>query len=131
MKQKRLTPQKGNALFLSFSYALQGISAGLRTERNMVIHFAAMSVVVVFGALLRISATEWMICVILFGAVFMAELFNTSIETVVDMICPQRDPRAKLAKDTAAGAVLFMAVAAAIVGCIIFLPKLWVLVLNH
>lgn len=130
LKLQGLASGSQNRLLASFSFAIQGVSAGLRSERNMVIHFAAMAVVVVFGALLRISTTEWMICVCLFGAVFMAELFNTAIETVVDMVCPHVDPRAKLAKDTAAGAVLFMAVAAAIVGLIIFLPKLWVLVIQ-
>lgn len=115
-------------LLSSFSYALAGVAAGVKSERNMVIHFAAVAVVVVFGALLQISQTEWLICVILFGCVLTAEMFNTAVETVVDMVCPRIDPKAKLAKDVSAGAVLFMALAAAIAGCVIFLPKLWGLV---
>ena len=90
----------------------------------MVIHFSAMATVIVFGAMLSISATEWIACIILFGVVLMAELLNTAIETVVDIVCPHEDPRAKLAKDTAAGAVLMVSIAAAVVGGIIFAPKL-------
>ena len=109
----------------SFAYALEGIAAGVKSERNMVIHFAAVAVVVVFGALLQISRMEWLVCVVLFGCVLTAEMLNTAVETVVNMVCPRIDPKAKLAKDVSAGAVLFMALAAAIAGCVIFLPKLW------
>lgn len=117
-------------LLRSFSYAIEGIVAGLKTERNMIIHFGFSVIVVVFGALLGLSATEWLICAIFIGGVFMAELFNTAIETVVDMVCQEKDPRAKLAKDAAAGAVLCLAIAAAAAGVIIFLPKLIDLVKN-
>lgn len=125
---QNLVNSNNNRLLHSFYHAMQGVVAGLNSERNMVIHFAGMSVVVVFGALLRISTTEWLVCIILFGAVFMAELFNTAIEKLVDMVCPHIDPRAKLIKDMSAGAVLFMAIAAAVAGGIIFAPKLYALV---
>lgn len=122
-----LAPGGKVPFYKSFSYAVQGIVAGLHTERNMVIHFGVMALVVVFGSIFRLSATEWMICVLLFGLVFMAELLNTAVETLVDIVMPQRDARAKLAKDTAAGAVLSISIAAALIGGMIFLPKLWVL----
>lgn len=112
-----------SAFISSFRYAFEGIAEGLRTERNMVVHFAVMSMVVVFGVVFGLSKTEWMICVLLFGLVFMAELLNTAVETVVDMITTEYAPRAKLAKDTAAGAVLTISIAAGIVGLMIFLPK--------
>lgn len=124
LKIKGVAPNDHNRLLFSFSYAIQGVIGGLKSERNMVIHCAAMATVIVFGVLLRISTTEWIACICLFGAVFMAELMNTAVETVVDMVCPHIDPRAKLAKDAAAGAVLCMAVAAALVSGIIFVPKL-------
>ncbi|MEG0865213.1 MAG: diacylglycerol kinase [Clostridia bacterium] len=117
-----------NRFLFSFVYAFNGILSGVKSERNMVIHFSALTTVTVFGALLDISQTEWIACIILFGVVIMAELMNTAIETVVDMICPQKDPHAKIAKDTAAGAVLMVAIAAAVVGAIIFVPKLMALV---
>lgn len=123
-KPKGIIPDGRNRLLYSFMYAIQGVASGLKSERNMVIHFSMIATVTVFGALLGISRSEWIACVILFGAVVMAELINTSIETVVDIICPEYDPRAKVAKDTAAGAVLMISIAAAIVGVVIFAPKI-------
>ncbi len=131
LRPKGMVPNEHNRLLFSFFYAFEGVRSGLRTERNMVIHFSAIATVTVFGALLGLSKLEWIVCIILFGVVIMAELMNTAIETVVDIICPDYDPRAKLAKDTAAGAVLMVAVAAAIVGVIIFAPKLLELVMNE
>lgn len=124
-KLHRLQESSRWQLLRSFSYAIEGIVGGFKNERNMVIHFGFTAIVVVFGALLGISEAEWLTCLVLFGLVFMAELMNTAVETVVDMVSPERDPRAKLAKDTAAGAVLCAAIAAAIAGAIIFLPKIW------
>ncbi len=115
-------------LLSSFSYAFEGIAAGLRTERNMVVHFAAIALVTVFGAVLGLTNAEWLLCLLLFGLVLMAELLNTAVETVVDMITREKDPRAKLAKDTAAGAVLAVSIAAALAGGIIFVPKLFVVI---
>lgn len=121
---KGAEPNAHNRLQFSFLYAFEGILAGLKQERNMVIHFAAMATVVVFGALLGLNVTEWCLCIILFGAVIAAELLNTAVEAVVDLVSPESHALAKLAKDTAAGAVLVIAIAAAIVGAIIFGPKL-------
>ena len=72
---------------------------------------------------LKLSVTEWCICLTLFGLVMALELVNTSIEAVVDLVTEERKPLAKIAKDTAAGAVLIAAIMAAIIGCIIFVPK--------
>ena len=70
-----------------------------------------------------LSVTEWCICLTLFGLVMALELVNTSIEAVVDLVTEERKPLAKIAKDTAAGAVLIAAIMAAIIGCVIFVPK--------
>ena len=67
--------------------------------------------------------TEWCICLGLFGMVMALELVNTAVEAVVDLVTEERHPLAKIAKDTAAGAVLIAAIMAAIVGLIIFVPK--------
>ena len=117
----------GTSLQKSFSFAFQGIRAGMGSERNMLIHLGAMALVTVFGAVFALSKAEWITCILLFGLVFMAELFNTAIETVVDIAMPRQDPRAKLAKDTAAGAVLAISLAAAAIGVIIFAPKVFAL----
>lgn len=108
----------------SFKYAFEGIKSSLRTERNIKIHFSMMVLVIVAGILLDISTYEWMICIILFGMVIGGELVNTAIEEVTDLVTTEINPKAKLAKDIAAGAVLIMAITSAIIGFIIFIPKI-------
>ena len=111
-------------LVLSFSYAFRGIFDGIKNERNMMIHYSAVVLVVVFGITLKLSVTEWGICLILCGMVIALEQVNTAIEAVVDLVTEEHKELARLAKDTAAGAVLVAAITAAIVGGLIFLPKL-------
>lgn len=108
-----------------FKYAFEGIWAGLKSERNLKIHFIAMILVIIFGFIFKISKIEWMICIILFGIVIAGELFNTAIETVVDMVSPEKNDKAKKAKDVSAGAVLILAISSAIIGLIIFIPKIF------
>ena len=108
----------------TFGYAFEGILTGIRKERNMRIHTAAMILVVFFGTVLGLSATEWCICLVLFGLVMALELVNTAVEAVVDLVTEERKPLAKIAKDPAAGAVQIAAIMAAVSGCIIFLPKI-------
>ena len=116
-------------LIHSFAHAFDGIIHGLKAERNMVIHFAIMAIVITFGLVLRCSTIEWCILLILFALVIGFELLNTAIETSIDITTPNIHPLAKIAKDTAAGAVLVASLAAAIIGFIIFGPKLWALLL--
>lgn len=116
--------RKKNPITESFGYAFEGIWTGIRNERNMKIHCAAIIFVTLAGTLFQISATQWCICLLLFGLVAALELVNTAIEAVVDLVTEEKKPLAKVAKDTAAGAVLIAAIMAAVIGCIIFLPKL-------
>ena len=106
-------------LHKSFGYAFEGISTCIKNERNMKIHCCATVLVVIAG-----FQIEWCICLILFGLVMALELVNTAVESVVDLVTKERQPLAKIAKDTAAGAVLIAAIMAAIAGLIIFVPKL-------
>lgn len=117
-------------LIHSFAHAFDGIIHGLKAERNMVIHFAATAIVITFALVLRCSAIEWCILIILFALVIGSELLNTAIENAVDLASQEYHPLAKLAKDTAAGAVLVSSLCAAIIGFIIFGPKLWVLLIR-
>ena len=86
----------------------------------MQIHCVATVVVVLAGIWLGLSRTEWCICLILFGLILGLELVNTAVEAVVDLASEDYHPLAKKAKDTAAGAVLIAAIAAAVIGVIIF-----------
>ena len=108
----------------SFKYATEGIIVTLKSEQNIKVHVFIMMLVIIFGIILKINKIEWIICIILFGIVISSEFFNTAIETIVDMVCPEKNDKAKIAKDTAAGAVLINAIAAFIIGGIIFFPKI-------
>ena len=108
-----------------FKYAFEGIWVALKSERNLKIHLLVMILVIIFGIIFKISKIEWIICIILFGLVIAGELFNTAIETVVDMISPDKNEKAKKAKDVSAGAVLVLAIASAIIGLVIFIPKIF------
>ena len=120
MKYKKEIKSLGN----SFKYAFQGIWASFKSERNMKIHVFMMILVILFGIFLNINLGEWITCIILFALVIGAELFNTAIEAVVDMISLEKSPQAKLAKDISAGAVLVFAMASALIGLLIFVPKI-------
>lgn len=115
-------------LIYSFKYAFEGIITGFKQEQNMKIHVAIMLLVIILGVVLKISALEWIICIILFGVVISAELFNTAIEQTVNIAMPEINEKAKIAKDVSAGAVLVTAISAAIIGLIIFVPKIMALI---
>ncbi len=114
---------KNKKLINSFKYAFKGIGSAFLTERNMKIHVTMMMLVIICGILFKISVLEWFICIACFGIVIGGEMFNTAIEQVVNIAMPEKDPRAKLAKDVSAGGVLVLALAAATIGLIIFVPK--------
>lgn len=116
--------KKRNSLLSSFKCAFSGIFTAIKNERNIKIHLLAMILVIVFGFLLKISTTEWIVCLILFALVIGAELINSGIETTVDLAMPEKHEKAKFAKDVSAGAVLFIAIIAVIIGAIIFVPKI-------
>lgn len=115
--------QECKKLINSFKYAIEGFISSFKTERNMKIHVLAMILVVIAGIYFKLSLIEWAFIIIAISLVMGAELFNTAIETVVDMICPEKNPKAKLAKDISAAAVLALALGSAIIGLIVFIPK--------
>ena len=108
----------------SFKYAIEGIWTSFKTERNMKIHIFIMILVIIAGIILKINKSEWIICIILFAIVIGSELFNTSIETIVDMVMSEKNEKAKIAKDVSAGAVLVVAIGDAIIGLVIFVPRI-------
>lgn len=121
-KDKKYIVEKKN-VFISFKRALEGIKHAYSTEFHMVVHGYFAIGVIISGVLFQISYIEWLICLILIGAVFALELINTAIESVVNMITTDYNFHAKVAKDTAAGAVLVMSVVSAVIGLVIFVPK--------
>lgn len=125
METEKRMGMKNRSFLSGLRHALDGVRELFKSERSMRIHVFAAVVVVLLGLLLQISAWEWAVCIALIGLVIGAELLNTAVEQTVDICSPDLDPRAKRAKDTAAGAVLVVALAAAAAGLIIFLPKVW------
>jgi diacylglycerol kinase (ATP) len=111
----------------SFKYAWEGIVSFFRLEYNAQIHLAITALVLVLSVTLKL--TKWEVIAVVFSIAFVwvAEMINTVIERCMDFISIERHPQIKLIKDIAAGAVLVAAIAAAIIGCIIFLPKLVIL----
>lgn len=108
----------------SFRYAFNGVWLLITKEHNAWIHCFAAVCVVVAGVLLGLSRMEWVAVVLTIGAVLAAEAVNSAIEALADLVSPEYNAAIKRTKDLAAGAVLLMAIAAAIVGAILFIPKL-------
>ena len=114
-------------LVRSFGHAFRGIGILLRTQANARIHAVATVLVVGAGFWFGISRGEWCAVAAVTGLVWAAEGMNTAIETVVDLVSPEPHPLAGRAKDVAAGAVLCAALAALVIGLLIFGPRVWVL----
>lgn len=117
---KRLQ-EKSPRLREKFHFAATGIWEALKSEINLRIHFCAAAVALVLCAILRVELWGWVCVLILIGLVVFAELFNTAIETVVNLCSPEYHELAKRAKDIAAGAVLVLAVIAAAAGLAIYI----------
>jgi len=112
-------------LWKSLCCAFNGIRKAFQTERNLRFHFFAAIIVTFSGIILSLSILEWVGIIFSIGLVICAELFNTSIEKLVDLFSPQFDKKAGLVKDISAGAVLFATIISIIIGLIIFLPKIF------
>jgi diacylglycerol kinase (ATP) len=102
--------------------AVKGIGYSIRTEKHLRFHFFAAFIVILFGFYFNLTSTHWLFIAYAIGSVVVAELFNTAIERVVDLVTPEFHPLAGMAKDIAAGAVLVTAVQSIIIGTIIFGP---------
>lgn len=108
----------------SFKFAFNGIRLLITKEHNAWIHCFAAICVVIGGIVLGLTRMEWIAVTIVIGVVLAAEAVNSSIEALADLVSPDYNEAIKRTKDLAAGAVLFVAIAAAIVGLIIFIPKI-------
>lgn len=105
-------------------HALSGLGHAVRRERNFRIELVLGLAAVAMGWWLRISRTEWLAVVICCGLVLSAELFNTAIERLADVVGTDRSEKVRVVKDVAAGAVLLAAVVSLAVGVAVFLPRL-------
>ena len=108
----------------SFKYAIKGILAAFKSERNLKIQMAFAVAAIFFGFALQISEVEWIAIVICIGLVFVSEMFNTSFEKMLNFIHREHHAEIGLIKDISAGAVLLSATSSLIVALIVFTPKL-------
>ncbi len=108
----------------SFRYAIEGIVHVFRTQKHMRAHFLIVAFVLLLGMFCRFTAVAMVELLLVMSSVLVAEMFNTAVETCVDMITQSYHPLAKLAKDIAAGAVLMTAIVAAVVGAVLFIGSI-------
>lgn len=106
----------------SFGFAIAGLLYALKTEGNMRVHFVATILVISFGFGAGVTPIEWIALVGAVGLVWMAELLNTALELICDLVEPNRSENVRRIKDIAAGAVLAAALAAAVIGALVFWP---------
>ena len=104
----------------SIGFAMRGLLAAAKGERNFRIQLCALAAVVAVGFLLRLTALEWVAVLVCSAMVLGAELFNTAIETVVDLVSPDFNELAGKAKDISAAAVWVIALFSAVVGIVMF-----------
>ncbi|OGM28749.1 hypothetical protein A2801_03585 [Candidatus Woesebacteria bacterium RIFCSPHIGHO2_01_FULL_41_10] len=110
--------------FRSFQYAFSGFQTALKQEPNLQIHMVVGLGTLVAAFFIGFTSTEWVILFFTISFVITMELFNTGIEALVDMVSPDIHPKAKIAKDVSAAAVLVAAVMSVIVGILLFIPKI-------
>lgn len=113
-----------SARIKSFGYALAGLRYLISTQHNAWIHLVLTVIVVALGFFLHLNTTEWCLIIVAIGLVLLAEAFNTAIEVLTDLVSPHYHAKAKIVKDVSAGAVLVAALMAAVIGFIVFFPKL-------
>jgi diacylglycerol kinase len=112
-------------LLEAFRLAFSGLWYALRTQRNMRIHLGVASAVTIAGLWLGLSADQWAVLALTSGLVLLSEMINTVVEKLMDLVCPDYHPLAKIVKDVLAGAVLLAAIVAVIVGLLVLGPPLW------
>ena len=108
----------------SFNYAFNGLKIFFLNEHNGRIHLVATLAAIFLAVWLKISTLEWIMICMVIGFVFVAEILNTAIEKLADVVTKETNEKIKIVKDVAAAAVLISALTALLVGLIIFLPKL-------
>jgi diacylglycerol kinase (ATP) len=108
----------------SANCAIEGILQAASTQRHLRYHFFSAAFVLLLSYVLGVSRTEFLILALSVIAVLLAEMFNTAIEVIVDIISPEETEKARIAKDIAAGAVLITAFGVAVIGYIVLFPYL-------
>ena len=119
--------EKDNSFFTgrlkSIGFALKGAYKLITTEHSIMVQFSISILLVIAGFYFHISREEWMMQTLAFGLVLGIESLNTAVEKIADFIHPEFHDRIGFIKDIAAGAVMFAATAAIVIGLLIYVPK--------
>jgi diacylglycerol kinase (ATP) len=111
--------------FKSIRYAFKGALLLLKTEASIKIQFLIALIITALGFYFNISTTEWIIQILAIGLVMSIEGLNTAIEKISDFIHPEHNSKIGFIKDIAAGAVFIASIFAILIGCVIYLPKVF------
>jgi diacylglycerol kinase (ATP) len=109
----------------SFAFAISGILLALKTQANMRIHVAISVAVIAAAIYFQLAKADWLWLIVSIMIVLSAELLNSAFEFVCDVISPQHNASVARAKDIAAGAVLVVALGAALIGLLVFWPYIY------
>ncbi len=112
-------------LVASFRCAFRGLAEAWRCQQNLRIHVGVAAAASALAAYLRVGPAQWAILALTYSLVIAAELFNSALEALTDLVSPGYHPLARQAKDMAAGAVLVTALGAVAVGLLVLAPPLW------
>lgn len=107
----------------SLKQALRGLRHSWKTQGHIRFHGIVGTIVLCLAGLCRVTKFEWLILMVAIGCVIGTEVMNTALEIVVDMVQPNFDPLAGMAKDVASGAVLVTVIQAIVIGILVFLPR--------
>ena len=118
-------PGSARSLAASFRFAFNGFVEVLRTQRNARIHGIFTILVILAGIFFQIERLEWAAIALAIALVWVTEMFNSALEKISDRVDPEFHPLIKAAKDIAAAAVLLSAIAAVLIGLLIFGPLVW------
>lgn len=108
----------------SFGFALAGLCTFFESQHNAWLHLIAAVLVVMGGILFHLNTNEWCWIIGSISLVFIAELFNTAIEFLANVVSPNIHPEIKKVKDVSAAAVLIAALGSAAIGGIVFIPHI-------
>lgn len=118
---------KEQNLLNAFRHAFNGIKQFFITDRNGKLHLTASLIVTAMAFILHVSATEWIILLMCIALVIGLEMINASIEKLCDLVHKDFHPSIKFIKDVTAASVLWVSIISAVIGSIIFIPKITVL----
>ena len=114
-----------HSLFKSFKFAFSGLEIAITKGRNFKIQILLGILSVALGIIYKISNFEWLSLILIIASVLVLELINTAIESIVDLVSPEIQGKAKVAKDVSAAGVLIASIAAIFIGAVIFIPRIF------